>query len=215
MDEDRIADDRVWHPGVHGVDVNMNELRGFVAHDGRAQELLRRRVGDQLDEAIGLADFQRLRTASDFEARHFDCLPGPARFAFGHADASDFRIGEDRIRNHAFGRPLSIAGNLRQQNAVIVPCGMSEHRAAAEIAGCPDAGHVRGEPIVHFDDAAVGFHADALQAEVVGIRLSAGGDEEVCAGDVAFRNLYDHIVPAFLHALDLRPDVKLDSFALQ
>ena len=93
---------------------------------------------------------------------------------------------------------------------------MREHRSAADIARRPHSANIGGQRFIDEDNAAVDSHADAFETQVIRVRLSSGGHEKVTAGDVAFSlHLNADSASPRLDALDVRVEMKLDSFALQ
>src|SRR5215471_18451319 len=138
---------------IHQIDIDVDELGAVVREHGGAEQAVGLSVDHDLDEACGLADFYGFAVPPHVEPGGLDPAAGFARGALGHADATEFWTGEDRIGYDPLGRARAVAGELRLQFPVIVPGGMGEHRPAADIARRPHPFHICREPAVDLDEA--------------------------------------------------------------
>ncbi len=97
---------------------------------------------------------------------------------------------------------------------------MREHRPASDVAGGPDARSTRGESLVHLDNPFVRYRdADGIETEVIGIRLAAGGKEEMRRFDrllfAADRERRSHACRGFAESLGAVTEHEANAFAFE
>src|SRR5260221_1441550 len=152
MNVDGVADHRYGLTGIHHVDVHVHELRSFVAEDRGTEELVGAGVDDDLDETVFLAGFDRLAVPADVESRELDLAARLPRLGLVHSDASDLRVGEDRVRDDPVRSARAVSRHLRQQYTVIVPGRVREHGTAADVTGRPYSLNRRLQAFIDADD---------------------------------------------------------------
>src|SRR5208283_2534460 len=124
-------------------------------------------VTDDLDETFVLADDARAGIGAEGELADFHVVSGLAGFGFGEADAADFGMAVGGAGD-VFGidRLAGLAGDFGDGNE------------GYDGADGVDAG-LRGlHPGIGFEEAAVGLDFGALEADVLGTRLAADGDQD-------------------------------------
>src|SRR5882672_7364930 len=217
---------RALHGGVgllriHHVEQRVHDLVAVQPQDRRAEQLLRPGVRQDLHEALRLAGFVR---AADAGHRHLageDLPAAVAGLGLVHADPAEGRVDEQRVARDAVGDPARIAvEEVGGDDLVVVPGGVGERALAVRVAHAPHAAGAGAALVVDGDVAArIGGDAGSLEAEVVGVRRAADGEQHVAAlGDrlavLAFE-ADDHAAafPRERHALGAGADH--DAFALE
>ena len=143
------------------------------------------RVGDHLDEAVGVVDRQRAaerreRELADLELR----VALGLRLVLGEAGGRDLRIGEHDRGDRADVERGLVAGDDLGDDLALLGRLVREHHAADQIADRVDAGDVGAQVIVGDDEAAlVDGDARGLEAEVLAVRAAADRDQDLVGVD--------------------------------
>ena len=112
-------------------------------------------------------------------------MPLGARLGLGQPDAGELGGDEDGVGHEPAGGDGVAAGEVRLEDAEVVPGGVGELRAAGDVTGGPDVVGGGAQVVVHRDEPAVGqLHAGDVEAEVGGDRRAAGGHQQLLAADL-------------------------------
>ncbi len=77
-------------------------------------------------------------------------------FTLSHFNASQLRTGEDRIGHNSVCSVRAIPGDLRQKDSIVIPRGVGKYRPTSNVTHHPDAFNIGRQPLVRFDDSALG-----------------------------------------------------------
>src|SRR6267142_6885787 len=93
---------------------------------------------------------------------------------------SQFGIGKENVRNDAAARRSAAAIQIVEHDAEVVLTNVGEVRASGRLAGGPNVGSCRLQPVVHPDVAArIDFDACSVEIESIRVGRSASGDKNV------------------------------------
>src|SRR5271165_4608235 len=137
-------------------------------------------VGDDLDEALVLADDAGARVGGEGELTDFHVVSGFAGFGFGEADAADFGMAV-RGSGDVLGIDglAGLAGDFRYRDQRFHGSDVRElRRAEHDVADGVDAGLGGLHPGIGLDEFAVGLDLRAFEADVLSARLAAYGDQD-------------------------------------
>ena len=143
------------------------------------------RVGDDLDEAAGVVLDERLGVGRERDLGHADLAAVGERVGLGQADVGDLGLGEDGRRrllvvevavgpgvqaHHVLGDLAALHRRHRRQRQL-----------ARQVAGGVDVRHRRLAVVVDDDVAAVLVDPGGVEAEPLGVRHRADGQQRVAA----------------------------------
>ena len=165
MREDRVHQLFLGGLEVHRHHVALDQLGDFGADHVRAQELPGLLVEDHLDHALVLAERDRLAVAGERETADADVELLLLGGLLGEADRGDLRraIGAAGDEPLVQRMRMQSLDRLDADDALMFGL-VSKQRRARDVADGIDAGHIGAAQIVDHDRAALGLHADLLQA---------------------------------------------------
>ncbi|MGY3082320.1 hypothetical protein ACVWZZ_008728 [Bradyrhizobium sp. LM6.10] len=155
---------------IHGDDVALNQLGDLCADHVGAEELAGLLVEDHLDQALVLAERDRLAVTDEGEAADADLAATLLGLGFGEADGGHLRlaIGAARDQVLVHGMRVQALDRLDADHAFMLGL-VREHRGTRDVADGIDAGDVGVAVAVDHDDAAIGFDAELFEAEILDI----------------------------------------------
>src|SRR5580704_3714464 len=169
---------------IHRHHVTLNELGDFGADHVGAEQLAGLLVEDHLDQALVLAERDRLAVADEGEAADADLDLLLLSRLLGEADGGDLRraIGAagneplvDRMRMQSLDR-------LDADDAFVLGL-VRQERRAGDVADGIDAGRAGLADAVNDDGAALGFYAEFFQAEILDIADDADRGDDAIDGE--------------------------------
>src|SRR5581483_6243307 len=151
-----------------------NQIARVYADDPAADYASRLLVEDQLRESFRAIHAQRTARRGPREFRHANVEFLVFRFAFGHADPRDFRIGVGDARNHArVERALVSRADFRRDFRLVRGL-VRQHRRADDVADREDVRHVGAQLLVGGNETASGDgHAGFVRGDLVAVRRAA------------------------------------------
>ena len=155
----------------------VDHLAGAKAHDMPAEHAVAGGVGEDLDEAVGVA--HRPRPPVGGERKLADLVGDALGFQLflALADRGDLRAGVDDVGNDAVVHVASLPRqHLGERDAFVLRL-VGQHRPADDVADRIDPRNVGGVMRVDHDLAALGLDADRLEAEALGERAPANRDQ--------------------------------------
>ena len=169
---------------VHRHHVALDELGDFGADHVGAEQLAGLLVEDHLDQALVLAERDRLAVADEGEAADADLDLLLLGRLLGQADRRDLRraigaAGNEPLVDRMRIEPLD---RLDADDAFVLGL-VREQRRAGDVADGIDAGHVGLADAVDDDCAALGLHAERFQAEILDIADDADRGDDAVDGE--------------------------------
>ena len=153
---------------LHGKSSFMDKVRSMGAAQMHAQYLVRIGLGNDLGDPRYLSHGMCLSEPAKREPADpvldplFPCLLLP------HADAADFRHGENACRNDRIIHNSIASQRIFRGNEPLVRGDMGKHDSTGDITYGIDAGHVRFHAIIHNDLSAAAFvHSPGLKADIL------------------------------------------------
>src|SRR5690625_1637906 len=178
-----------------------DKLSGIAADNVATKQLAILGIVDDLDEALGMAECRGFTRSREGEFADFQFV---ARFLGGLlriADRSNLRLAVGGAGDAEAIERLDIPpGNFLDADYALVAGFVREPRCTGYVANGIDALDVSAVELIDYDRAALGLHADLLEAEVLDVAHDADGGKHLVA--------LDHF-----HAF-LRLNVDLERFAL-
>ena len=148
---------------LHALHQRLDEHRGVRPHDVRAKQQAAVRVGDQLDEAVGVVHGPTVGGVSVPSERRHVRVPLLHGIAFGESDGCHLRGAENRVGDAVvINRQLVAAYEMPRDGPGLGVGNVFERVAGGQVAECKNAGNI-------------GFHAGVGQYPSAGVHLDAGG----------------------------------------
>src|SRR5690606_12999169 len=161
--------------------------------DVHAQDAIGLRVSEDLHAPLGAADGLGATVGAERERALLVGDAGLAELLFAPAHGRDLRVRVDHARDRVVVH-VAVAGgdDLDAGDALFLGL-VRQHRAADHVPDRPDAGHVGAEVVVDDDVAPLALlHADLGQAEALGVRDAADGEQHAVALDRVLPVDLDH-----------------------
>src|SRR5947209_5662471 len=187
------------------------------ADDMDAQKLVVARLGDDLDEALLLAEYARLARSRERELRDLHVVAHLARLRLGESDGRHLRVAVS-ARGHVAQvyRVRLAACDLLDNHDALFRGEVRERGRRDHVADGIDVRFARAAELVHRNVAALHFYLRPLKSESFRKRHAPDGDEQhlgfernVAALSVLARRA--HAVFSLLDLLKLRPRERLDA----
>ena len=157
------------------------KIGGVRPHHVDPEDSPAARLANQPDQPVGLAEDACFGVGREGELRDLHVRALPRAWASVKPDAGDLRPGEDDVGHRAVvDLPLSACRVLRGDPALDHRL-VGQHPAADRIADGPDVGQIRLQAIIDGDGAAVHAQPDFGEAQPLGVRPAAGGDQDSLA----------------------------------
>src|SRR5207253_6428552 len=155
---------------VHGDYVALDQFGYFGADHVRAEQLPGLLVEDHLDQALILAERNRLAVADERETADADLATVLFRSRLGQTDGSNLRLAIGAARNEVLvhGMRMQALDRLDADHALMLGL-VRQHRRARDVADGVDARHVGLAESIDRDGAALDLHAELFQAEIFGV----------------------------------------------
>ena len=166
-----------------------------------AQELVGLLVGDDLDEALGLAADERLADGLERQLADLDRDAVALAFVLRPADRRDLRPRVGRARHLEVVDVLGLcAGDVADRRDALVRGHVREQQAADDVADRVQVRLGGAHPRVDLDEALLDLGARRLEADVVGVERATGGDEHLLGAELLglLALLADHQAHALL-----------------
>src|SRR5262249_21841603 len=159
---------------IHRNHITLNELRYLGADHVRAEQLTGFLVEDNLHQALIFAQRYGLAVADEGKAANPYVEPFLFGRLFGEADRSDLRRAVCAAGNQRLVHWMRIESldRLNADNALVLGL-VGQHRRPRNVAYCIDAGDIGLAELVNHDDAAIGFHAQFFETEILDITDNA------------------------------------------
>src|SRR5579863_9373303 len=166
--------------GLHRQHAFGDQLIRLRADDVHAQDLAILLIGDDLDEAVVLAQDRGLAVGQERKLPDLDLVSLGSRLRFGETDAADAGFGVGRAGDAIpVDRRRRLTGNVRDGHHALGGSDVRQlRRPGDDIADGVHAGLAGALHLVHFDEAAVQLDAGSFEADVLGIGLAPDGDEK-------------------------------------
>src|ERR1035437_8527145 len=156
-----------------------NQFSGPLPYDADAQNTLGVRFDNQFRQAVRAIKGQRPARSRPRELAHLHRDALGFRFSFGHSAPRDFGVGEDDCRDGDIDKRALLANNNFHRDPSFLRGFMSEQHAPGDVANRVDRRVGRLLLLVHMDEPLfVEGDLGVLQAEVLGVRRAANGDED-------------------------------------
>src|SRR5262249_34585315 len=151
-------------------------------------------VEDGLDEPLVLAERDRLAVADEREAADFDIAALLLGRGLGQADAGDLRLAVGAAGYHALVQRVRVeALDGLDATDTLVARLVRQHRRAAHVADCIDAGYAGPAESIGDDDAALGLHTELLEPQALDVADHAdGGDHPLRSDRLRALAVVDH-----------------------
>ena len=183
--EDRLDEVRLDQLGGLADRIALDQLGDLGADHVRAEQFAGLGVEHRLHEALDLAERDCLAIADRRELSDLDLVAGLLGLGLGEPDASDLRaaIGAAgnvlRVRRRADGRPCCRAPWRwpRQRSPPSWLRLVREPGRRGYVADRPNAGHVGAAHRIGVDMALGRFHAERLEADILGVGDDPDGDD--------------------------------------
>src|SRR5665213_3361301 len=170
---------------VHSDDEALNQFGDLGADQMGAEKLAGFLVENGLREAVRFAERNRLAVADKRELPDTYVVAGCLCLRLGEADGCNLRVavGAPRSLQLVHGGRLQPGDALDTDNTLVLRL-VGVQRRAGNVANGVDAGHAGAAETVCDDAAAVGLHAELLQAEVLDVAQYADGRDDAVELDV-------------------------------
>ena len=166
--------------------VALDQLGHLGADHVRAEQLAGLGVEHGLDEALGLAERDRLAVADERESAGLDGVARRLRIGLGQPDAGDLRMAvgaaRDRVAVERVRVDVLVAellGDRLGRGDALVARLVRQPRARRAVADRPQALGGGAAVGIDLDEAAVELGARLLEPEVLGVGGDADGDDDV------------------------------------
>ena len=176
-----------------------DEVRGVRPDDVDAERVVGLLVGDDLREALVLADDDRLGDRLERDLADLDVEALLLGLLLGQPDRGDLRpaVGRPRLLHVVDRVDVLLAGDDVGRDDALVAGGVGEHEAADGVADRVEVRLARPHPAVDLDEPLLDLGLRRLEADLLDVRGPAGRDEH-------------HLGPELLLLLALRPDLEAD-----
>ena len=206
---------------IHRHHVALDQFGDLRADHVRAEQLAGLLVEDHLDQALVLAERDRLAVADERKTPDADFAAALFRFRFGQTDRGDLRVAIGAAGNEVLVHRVRMQAldRLDADHALMLGL-VRQHRRAGDVADGVDAGHVGLAVAVDHHAAAIGLDAEFFQPEVFDIADDADrGDHPVDLDSLrlalAVIQGRDHAVALLLEFCHLGVGENLDALFLE
>src|SRR5450759_87728 len=169
---------------VHRHHIALDQFGNLDADHVGAEQLPGLLVEDHFDQALVLAERNRLAIADEGKAANTDVVLFILGRLFGQADRGDLRraIGAAGDQQLVHRMRLQALDRLDADHAFVLGL-VCQHRRAGDVADGVEAGHVGLAEGIDHDAAALGFQPKLFQPEIFDIAGDADGGDHALGGD--------------------------------
>ena len=164
---------------LHAQDALGDHLAGVRADDVHAEDLVRGRVREDLDHALGIADGARARVRAERERADLVLYVSFLELLLGPAHRRELGVRVDDARDRVVVHVAREAGDVLHARDALLLGLVREHGAVDHVPEGEDRGHLGAEVLVHLDPSQfVGLDAQVLQPQPLREGAPARGHQD-------------------------------------